>query len=99
MFSTSLLAQMYVSPTGSDLNPGTIDLPFRNLSKAISLAGPDSLIYLRGGIYFDSLTIRLNKTGQVDKPIKSLGLSGRVTDIRFLKTAGIKFIKRNSNIT
>jgi hypothetical protein len=85
MFSTSLLAQMYVSPTGSDTNPGTFDLPFRNLSKAISLAGPDSLIYLRGGIYFDSLSIRLNKTGQLDKPIKIWAYPGELPILDFSK--------------
>lgn len=63
-------AQIYVSPTGSDDNPGTFDLPFRTLTKAVSVAGPDSLIYMRGGVYNDSTTHVLNKTGQPDKYIK-----------------------------
>ncbi len=84
-YSASTIAQMYVSPTGSDNNPGTFDLPFRNLSKAISLAGPDSLIYMRGGIYYDSLTIKLNKTGQLDKPIKIWAYPGELPILDFSK--------------
>ena len=30
-------AQIYVSPQGSDSNPGTIDKPFQTIQKAISL--------------------------------------------------------------
>ncbi len=76
---------MFVSPEGIDSNPGTFDLPFRNLSKAISLAGPDSIIYMRGGIYFDSLTIRLNKTGQADKRIKVWAYPGEQPILDFSK--------------
>jgi len=63
-------AQIFVSPTGDDNNPGTFDLPFRTLTKAVSIAGPDSLIYMRGGVYNDSTTHTLNKSGTVDHYIK-----------------------------
>lgn len=85
LFYSITFAQLYVSPSGSDLNPGTFELPFRNLSKAVSLAGPDTLIYLRGGIYFDSLTIRLNKTGQADKRIKVWAYPGEFPILDFSK--------------
>jgi len=56
-------AQIFVAPDGDDSNPGTIDLPFKTLEKAVSVSGPDSLIYMRGGVYYDSTTISLNKSG------------------------------------
>lgn len=76
---------MYVAPDGNDNNPGTFDLPFRNLSKAVSLAGADSLIYMRGGVYFDSLTIRLNKTGAAGHPVKIWAYPGEQPILDFSK--------------
>lgn len=87
LVSCYTFAQFFVSPTGSDLNPGTFDLPFRNLSKAISLAGPDSLIYMRGGVYTDSITIRLNKTGALSHPIKIWAYPGEQPIIDFSRQA------------
>lgn len=66
----NLYAQIYVSASGDDSNPGTLELPFKTLTKAVSVSGPDTLIYMRGGVYYDSTTIRLNKTGQLNKYIK-----------------------------
>jgi Pel9A-like, right handed beta helix region/Secretion system C-terminal sorting domain len=63
-------AQIYVSPTGDDNNPGTFDLPFRSLTKAVSVSGPDTLIYMRGGVYNDSTTHILDKAGLPDHYIK-----------------------------
>lgn len=45
-------AKYYVSPTGNDDNPGTIDKPFKSIQNAIdSTAGEARQIYLRGGDY------------------------------------------------
>lgn len=41
----------YVSPTGSDSNPGTISAPFRTIPKAISAAATGDVIYIRDGVY------------------------------------------------
>jgi hypothetical protein len=54
---------IYVSPSGSDSNPGTILLPVRNLARAVSMAGPDSQIFLRGGTYAQSSTQSVNANG------------------------------------
>jgi hypothetical protein len=70
LFNLSVYSQIFVSPEGDDSNPGTFELPLKSIAKAVSYAGPDSLIYLRGGIYYDSTTIRLNKSGQPGKYIK-----------------------------
>lgn len=76
-------AQIFVDPNGDDNNPGTFESPFRSLTKAISVSGPDSLIYMRGGVYNDSTTIRLNKTGQADKLIKIWAYPGERPIIDF----------------
>ncbi len=41
----------YVAPGGSDSSPGTIDRPFASLQKAIDVARPGELVYVRGGVY------------------------------------------------
>lgn len=81
--STEIFAQMYVAPDGNDDNPGTFELPFRSLGKAVSLAGPDSLIYMRGGVYYDSISTRLNRTGQSGKPIKVWAYPGEIPIIDY----------------
>ena len=42
---------LYVSPSGNDGNPGTIDKPYKSIEKAYSVAGPGKLFYFRGGNY------------------------------------------------
>lgn len=44
-------ANYYVSPGGSDSNPGTINQPFKSIEKAYSVAAAGMLIYFRGGTY------------------------------------------------
>jgi parallel beta-helix repeat protein len=39
----------YVSPNGSDSNPGTEDKPWRNLSHAVGIARAGDTIFMRGG--------------------------------------------------
>ncbi|HSU52433.1 MAG TPA: right-handed parallel beta-helix repeat-containing protein [Candidatus Dormibacteraeota bacterium] len=54
---------IFVSPTGDDNNPGTLAQPFFNLARAISLAAPGNVIYLRGGTYFYNETIHVDAPG------------------------------------
>ncbi|MEJ2194590.1 MAG: right-handed parallel beta-helix repeat-containing protein [Ignavibacteriaceae bacterium] len=82
-FSSYLFSQIYISPDGDDANPGTIDLPFKTLTQAVSVSGPDTLIYMRGGIYYDSTTIVLNKSGQPDHYIKLWAYPGEHPIIDF----------------
>jgi uncharacterized repeat protein (TIGR02059 family) len=44
-------ATYYVSPGGSDSNPGTITQPFFTLNKAWSVVSAGDMIYMRGGTY------------------------------------------------
>lgn len=53
IMSSAALAQttLYVSPSGSDSNPGTISQPLQTIAKAMSMASAGTTIYLRGGTY------------------------------------------------
>ena len=53
LFVSTISAQYYVSPSGSDSNSGTIDSPFKTLNNARSMATANnvSTVYLRGGYY------------------------------------------------
>lgn len=83
LFITNNNAQIYVAVDGDDDNPGTIEQPFKTIIHAITLAGPDSIIYVRGGIHYYDTTIRLNKSGQPDKRIKLWGYPGETVIIDF----------------
>ena len=58
----------YVSPSGSDTNNGTsLTTPFQTLSKAISVIGAGSTLYIRGGTYRE--TIKFVFSGTASQPI------------------------------
>lgn len=40
------ITNYYVSPTGNDLNPGTLDRPFATIQKAANVAKEGSIIYI-----------------------------------------------------
>jgi hypothetical protein len=46
-------AVYYVSPNGSDSNPGTIYLPWRSIGKAAGMVEPGDIVYIRGGVYHE----------------------------------------------
>lgn len=63
-----LHSQIFVSPNGDDvLNNGTIDKPYKTISKALSVIQLGDTIYLRGGIYYYNVGISISKYGSQDK--------------------------------
>ncbi|MGD1045982.1 MAG: T9SS type A sorting domain-containing protein [Bacteroidota bacterium] len=68
ILTVSFSTQYYISTTGSDTNPGTIDLPFLTLTKAVGLSSliPGDTIYIRGGTYTLSSTVSISKIGTKD---------------------------------
>lgn len=50
-FNPNTMGDYFVSPTGSDLNPGTFDEPLATWQRAADLAGPGDTVYFRGGIW------------------------------------------------
>ena len=68
---------VYVSPTGSDTNPGTIDQPFKTISKGLSTIGTNGLVVLRGGVHVLGATkLSLTKTAQAGSFIRIWAYSG-----------------------
>ena len=52
----------YISPTGSDSNPGNISAPFKSLMKAQSVASPGDTVYIRSGVYDDFTSAETDNT-------------------------------------
>ncbi len=54
----------FVATDGSDSNNGqSVDTPFKTITKAISVIQPGDVIYVRGGVYPNSSTITISKSG------------------------------------
>src|ERR1035437_9442616 len=63
-FSTLHAKSIYVSTTGVDTNPGTIDQPLKTITKALaSSIHPGDSIIVRGGVYSLTSTISINPSG------------------------------------
>jgi parallel beta-helix repeat protein len=65
---TSLAAIFYVSTTGADTNNGlTLTTPFATVYKAVMMANPGDMIYVRGGTYTCATRVNLSKTGTANQ--------------------------------
>ncbi len=58
---------LWVANSGDDSADGTATRPLRTIAKALDLAEPGDLIYLRAGVYVESPLVR--KSGRKDAPI------------------------------
>ncbi len=47
---------IYISKSGADTNPGTIDQPFKTISKGLSISEPGDTAYVRTGTYNEYIT-------------------------------------------
>jgi Protein of unknown function (DUF1565) len=52
--------KFYVAVTGSDSNPGTIDLPWRTIQHAADSMDAGETVYIRGGVYNESVDIEVS---------------------------------------
>jgi len=52
--TTGLQGTYYVSPSGSDANPGTEAAPFRTIQKAADLVNPGDVVIVEDGVYTDT---------------------------------------------
>ncbi|MCS7336754.1 MAG: right-handed parallel beta-helix repeat-containing protein [Verrucomicrobiae bacterium] len=73
----------FVSPTGNDSNPGTEAAPFYSLSKAVALARPGDVIYMRGGTYLYTSTIVIDRPGAPTNRIKLFAYPGERPVLNF----------------
>jgi hypothetical protein len=68
---------VYVSPAGNDSNPGTIDLPYKSVSKGLTAIGTNGTVILRDGVYaLGTSKLSLSKTGQAGNLIKIWAYAG-----------------------
>ena len=63
-------ATFYIAPNGNDTNAGTFGAPFFTVSKAASVAAAGDFIFLRGGTFNYTNTIRLTNSGGAGAPIR-----------------------------
>jgi hypothetical protein len=73
----------YVATNGNDANAGTMAEPFATIPRAVALAGPGSVIYVRGGTHPYSTTIRIERSGTSGSPIKLLAYPGETPVLNF----------------
>ncbi len=67
---------IFVAPTGLDSNAGTIDAPYKTLTKALSVAKAGSQIWLRGGTFAQTGTISINVSGAAGNLLKIWAYGG-----------------------
>lgn len=70
---------LYVSPTGSDANPGSLASPFKTVQKCASVATPGTTCYLRAGTYRE--TVIPPTSGSVNQPIVFTNFNGETATV------------------
>ena len=60
----------FVSPTGSDANPGSLASPFLTLTKGLNTITTSGTLYLRGGTYAQPSKLSLSRTGVTNGAIR-----------------------------
>lgn len=78
-------ATFYVSPTGSDGNPGTALFPWRTIQKAADTLRPGETAFVRAGLYLENVVITRSGTATApitirnqpgERPVVRAGLGG-----------------------
>lgn len=73
----AIARDIYVSTNGNDSNPGTIEQPYLTPHKAVEVAEPGDIIYLRGGTYVLTERIKIpQKETTAEKRIGFYGYPG-----------------------
>jgi hypothetical protein len=81
-------SEYYVSPTGSDTNPGTSSAPFKTFAKANSMLTPGSTLHIYAGVYNQQLKISKSGTSSAGITIQPLG-GAVVIDMQNTTTIGL----------
>src|SRR5512138_4010152 len=78
----------YVSPTGSDTNPGTASAPFKTFAKANSLLTAGGTLNIYAGVYNEQL--KISKSGTSSAWITVKPVSGTVViDMKNTASSGV----------
>jgi ankyrin repeat protein len=81
-----------VASDGNDLNPGTVERPFKTVECALRIAEADDTILVRGGIYHCASTVHLDKSGGRGKPIRLRAYSNEAPVFDFSRAKGSGFV-------
>lgn len=85
---TTFATNYYVATSGNDSNSGTLNSPFKTLTKAIDVASAGDYIYLRGGSYSVTSTIIITKNGTSSAKINVNAYGTEVPVLSFNDTEG-----------
>lgn len=69
-------ASYYVSPSGADASPGSVDQPWRTFSAALRRLRPGDTLYARGGTYMQNVTGVSIREGTAAAPVRVLNYPG-----------------------
>jgi hypothetical protein len=101
-FQSALHTSYYCAPEskgGSDTNSGTIESPFFNLKKALSLMEPGDTVFLRGGVYDYTETIALDKFGSTAERICIFAYGNEIPVLDFYGIGGTRGNARGFKVT
>ncbi|MCX7985140.1 MAG: carbohydrate-binding protein [Bacteroidetes bacterium] len=77
IFQSLIASTIFVSPSGNDeLGDGSIENPYYSLQKAVDIAMPGDIIYMRGGTYYYTSTVLISKKGTAQQRFYVLAYSG-----------------------
>ena len=65
---TGNAADLYVSLSGNDANPGTQTAPFRTIQAAVNRMGAGDVCFIHGGVYRE--TVKIKASGTPGKPLR-----------------------------
>lgn len=73
----------YIAPDGDNSNPGTKEEPWATLDYAETQAQAGDVFVMRGGVYYHTTVIRLNRVGTPEYPITVVAYPGEVPILDF----------------
>ncbi len=97
--SLARAGEWFVSPTGNDAYPGTIDLPFASIARGQTAASAGDTVWLRGGEYKYSGTtgsqnaVLFNKSGTPTNPINYFAYPGETPAFDFFDYQPVQRIR------
>ena len=86
----------YVAIDGDDSNFGTREHPLKTVNTAIMIARPGDTIYVREGTFYHSHTVRIEKSGRQDRPIRLHGYQGETPVFDFSTAPDFGFLIRGA---
>ncbi len=84
----------YVSPDGSDHNPGTLDAPFQTLRHAVSRLEAGKTLYIRAGTYAEALENTIPGGDSWDRPVTIAAYPGELPVLAPVDTRRVLYFNR-----